>query len=316
MERVPPTIGAVRIGVPDLISNSYFPAVAAVELGYFAAEGLDAAVELVFPVPSAMAALREGELDFVAGAAHATLTAFPAWQGARLLAALAQRMYWLLVVRADLNPRRGDLRVVKGLRIGAAPGVDLGLLRLLAEAGIDVARDGVQIGPVPGAADAGVSFGVTAAKALEAGAIDGFWANAMGAEVAVRRGVGTVVLDVRRGDGPPLAGSYTFPAFVTTERQIAEAPDRVAAAVRAVVRAQRALREDPDRATAVGRRLFPELEAGLIAELIRRDAPYYEAAISPESVASLNQFAQDVGLLDRPVPYEQVVAMQFRSLWG
>ena len=43
---------------------------------------------------------------------------------------------------------------------------------------------------------------MTAAKALEDRKIDGFWANGMGAEVAVRRGVGTVVLDVRRGDGP------------------------------------------------------------------------------------------------------------------
>jgi ABC-type nitrate/sulfonate/bicarbonate transport system substrate-binding protein len=305
----------VRIAVPDLISNSYFPAIAAVELGFFRAEGLDATVELLFPVPKTMAALRDGELDYVAGAAHATLTAFPEWQGAKLLAAIGQHMYWLLVVRADLYPQRGDLSVLKGLRIGAAPGVDLGLHRLLAEAGIDVERDGVRIGPVPGATDAGVSFGVTAAKALEAHTLDGFWANAMGAEVAVRRGVGTVVLDVRRGDGPPGAQGYTFPAFVTTERRIAEAPDEVWAAVRALVRTQQALRDAPQRATAVGQKLFPAMEASLIAELIRRDLPYYDATISEPTVASLNRFAQDVGLLTQPVPYEQVVATQFSDLW-
>ena len=48
-----------------------------------------------------MEALRDGTLDFVAGAAHATLSAFPNWQGAKLLVALAQRMYWLLI-RRDL----------------------------------------------------------------------------------------------------------------------------------------------------------------------------------------------------------------------
>jgi ABC-type nitrate/sulfonate/bicarbonate transport system substrate-binding protein len=37
----------MRIAVPDLISNSYFPAVAAVELGFFKAEGLDAELSLV-----------------------------------------------------------------------------------------------------------------------------------------------------------------------------------------------------------------------------------------------------------------------------
>jgi NitT/TauT family transport system substrate-binding protein len=304
----------MRIAVPDLVSNSYFPAVAAVELGFFAAEGLDAQLELLFPVPKAMAALREGALDFVAGAAHATLTAFPNWQGAKLLMALAQRMYWLLVVRADRGARRGDLQVVRGLRLGAAPGPDVGLRRLLQEAGIDPERD-VQIGPIPGATEGEVSFGVTAARALEAGLLDGFWANAMGAEVAVRRGVGTVVLDVRRGDGPPAAQHYTFPALVTTERLIATAPEQVAAAIRAVVRAQRALRDDPTQATGVGRRLFPPLEADLIAELIARDAPFYDPTISEEAVAQLNRFAQEVGLLAAPVPYEQVVATRFRALW-
>ncbi len=305
---------ALRIAVPDLISNSYFPAVAAVELGFFKAEGLDATIELLFPVPKTMEALREGELDYVAGAAHATLMAFPEWRGAKILAALAQHMYWLLVLRADLQAKRGDLDAVKGLRIGAAPGVDLGLHRLLADAGIDEARDGVQIGPVPGATAAGISFGVTAAKALEEGRLDGFWANAMGAEVAVRRGVGTVVLDVRR-DGPPAAQGYTFPAFVTTERRIAEQPEQVASAVRAIVRTQRALKENPERATEVGRRLFGPTEADLIAELIRRDLPYYDPTISEATVASLNRFAQDVGLPSGPTPYEQVVATQFRELW-
>ena len=41
----------MRIAVPDLISNSYFPAIAALELGFFESEGLDAELELVFPVP-------------------------------------------------------------------------------------------------------------------------------------------------------------------------------------------------------------------------------------------------------------------------
>ena len=84
---------------------------------------------------------------------------------------------------------------------------------LLIAAGIDVERDGVRIAPVPGAAGAagaGINFGVTAAKALEERKIDGFWANGMGAEVAVRRGVGTVVLDVRRGDGPKHASTIRW----------------------------------------------------------------------------------------------------------
>ena len=45
---------------------------------------------------------------------------FLAWQGAKLLTALAQGMYWLLVLRSDLAATRGDVNAVKGLRLGAA----------------------------------------------------------------------------------------------------------------------------------------------------------------------------------------------------
>jgi NitT/TauT family transport system substrate-binding protein len=306
----------MRMAVPDLVSNSYFPAVAAVELGFFKAEGLDVTNELLFPVPKTMEALRDGRLDFVAGSAHATLTAFENWQGAKLVSALAQHTYWFLVLRADLRARRGELDKIKGLRIGAAPGVDLGLRRLLAEAGIDPENENVQIQPVPGATGASVSFGLTAAKALEEGKLDGFWANGMGAEVAVRRGAGTVVLDVRRGDGPAPARHFTFPALVTSDRVIARDPKAVEAAVRAIVKTQKALKEDPERATPVGEALFPPNEAKLIAELVRRDAPYYDATISEEVVTKMNRFARDLGLLLHDVPYEEVVAVEFAHVWG
>ena len=307
----------MRIAVPDLISNSYFPAIAAVELGFFKAEGLDVEkMELLFPVPKMMEALRDGALDFVAGSAHAVLMAFPDWKGAKLLAALAQRMYWLLVLRADIEAQRGQVEAVKGLRIGAAPGVDYGLKRLLIEAGIDPARDRVEIAPVPGATGATVSFGLTAAKALEEGKIDGFWANAMGAEIAVRRGVGKIILDVRRGDGPEAARHYTFPALITTDARIERDPESAAGAIRALTRAQRALRENPARATEIGRRVFPPAEAEIIAGLVERDLPYYNPAIAEETVVKMNRFAADVGLLSGPVAYEQVVATKFRHLWN
>jgi len=305
----------IRIAVPDLISNSYFPAIAAVELGFFKSEGLDASIDLLFPIPKTYQALRDGELDFVVGSAHAALMAFPNWQGAKLLAAVAQHTYWFLVIRSDLKPRRGDLSVVKGLRIGAAPGVDFSLKRLLAEAGIDSGRDNVQVMPIPGAASSNVSFGLSAAKALEEGTLDGFWANGMGCEVALRRGVGTMVLDVRRGDGPPAARHYTFPALVSTDNRINRKPASAVAAIRALMKAHQALRADINRATEVGKKRFPPAEAELIAELVRRDLPYYDPAISPETVSHMNRFAHDIGLLSAQVPYEQVVATQFSHLW-
>ena len=115
----------LKLAVPDLISNSYFPAVAAVELGFFAHEGLDVSLEMIFPVSKCYEALRDGVIDLVGGTAHGALAAFPEWRGAKLLAAQAQGMYWFLVMRADLGAKRGDLTAVKGKRIGAAPWVEM-----------------------------------------------------------------------------------------------------------------------------------------------------------------------------------------------
>jgi len=305
----------MRLAIPDLISNSYFPALAAAELGFFEREGIAVSAVLIFPVDRAYVALRDGEVDFVAGAAHGALAAFPEWRGVRLLGALAQGMYWFLVMRAELGIARGDLAALKGRRIGAAPWVEMGLRRLLLAAGLDPIRDRIDIAPVPGATGTSVNFGLTAAEALATGKIDGFWANGMATELAVTTGVGRIVLDVRRGDGPPGCFNYTMPVLATTERLIERSPKAATAAVRALVATQHVLKQDVSRATEVGRKRFPQREAALIAPIVQRDLPFYDAAIGETTVAAVNAFARDMGLLSGDVPYDRIVATQFRYLW-
>ena len=70
----------MKLAVPDMISNSYFPAITAIEFGFFKKEGLDVALELIFPVDKAYAALHSGAVDFVGGSAHSALAAFPQWR--------------------------------------------------------------------------------------------------------------------------------------------------------------------------------------------------------------------------------------------
>jgi NitT/TauT family transport system substrate-binding protein len=113
-------------------------------------------------------------------------------------------------------------------------------------------------------------------------------------------------LDARR-DGTAEMKGYTFPALACTEKTIRERPEVARAAIKAVKQAQQALREDPNRATAIGRKLFPPQEASLIAELIRRDASFYQPEISPQAVKSMNQFARELGLLSYEVNYGDVV---------
>src|SRR5260370_3403526 len=127
----------MKLAIPDLISNSYCPALAAAELGFFEREGLEVSAELIFPVDRAYAALRDGAVDFVGGAAHGALAAFPAWRGVKLLGALAQGMYWFLVMRAEFGIVRGDLGPLRGRRIGAAPSVERRLRRRLTTSRLD-----------------------------------------------------------------------------------------------------------------------------------------------------------------------------------
>jgi NitT/TauT family transport system substrate-binding protein len=305
----------MKLAVPDLITNSYFPAVAAAELGFFRAEGMDIEVELIAPTGRTYDAMRDGYADFVVAEAHAGLSAFPEWQGMKLLCAISQGMYWFLVMHADIAGERGDLSVVRGRRIAAAPWVELGLRRLLREAGIDPEHD-VHIAPLEGSLGPKVNIGVTVAKALAERRIDGFWANGMGAELAVANGAGKIVLDVRRGDGPKAAFGYTLPSLAASDRLVTEHPQAAAGAVRAIVATLKALRDDPTLATEVGKKVFPAAEANLIAKLVRRDLPYYDARLTPEFIASMNCFARDTGILKGDPLYDQVVAVSLAPLWS
>jgi ABC-type nitrate/sulfonate/bicarbonate transport system substrate-binding protein len=304
----------LRIAAVDLISNTCFPVLAADELGYFKAEGLQAHIELIAML-GATKALRAGSADaMIAGSVHDILTEFPGWQGAKIVVALSQGTPWLLVVRKDLPAKRGDLNAIKGLRLTAAHGPDLALRQMLIGAGIDPKRD-VQIVDLPGAQSRDVSFGIFAARALEAGEIDGFWANAMGAETAVSRGAGKILIDVRRGDDPDDVRHFTFAGMATTDEFLARSPEALAAAVRAIVRAQKALRADPSLARQVGKQKFPAEAAELIANVVARDVEFYNPVITEEAIARMNRFAQSAGHLSRPVPYDQVVAVRYRDLW-
>ena len=75
----------MKLALPDLISNSYFPALAAVELGFFRDEGIDVSLELMSPADKAFSALAAGEVDLVGAEAHAALAVFPQWRGVKLI---------------------------------------------------------------------------------------------------------------------------------------------------------------------------------------------------------------------------------------
>jgi NitT/TauT family transport system substrate-binding protein len=304
----------MRIAAVDLISNTCFPLLAADELGLFKAEGLHVEIALL-PALRGTEALHNGTVDLLAaGSVYDALTQFPQWKGCKIIVALSQGTPWLLVLRSDLDARRGDINAVKGLRLTAAEGPDQALKQMLLGAGIEPGHD-VEIVELPGARGSKVSFGVFAARALQSRQIDGFWANAMGAELAVSCGAGKVLIDVRRGDDPADVRSFTFAALATTDAWLERERPSAERLVRAVVKAQRMLRADPSLARKVGAEKFPADAAELITRTIERDIPFYDPVISEDAVVRMNAFAHGIGHLSGPVPYEQVVDVRFRKFW-
>ena len=301
----------MRLTVVDAISPSYFVAIAAVQLGFFREEGVD--MEFVFSPPNPSQALKDGGIDFIAGSPYTGLRTFPAWRGGILLCALAHYTYWFLAIRSDVECERGDVRAVKGLRLSASAEPGQAMRRLLEEAGIDMQRDDVRIVPSPRRTSPNAAW--EGVDAIEEGISDGYWGNGLRADLGVKRGIAKILLDVRRGDGPPAARHWTFPALMTTERLVREQPNIAAGAVRAIVKTQRALRANPQLAVKAAERLFPAEETSLIAFEIARDAPFYDATITEEMIAHISRFARDIGALEGEVRYGDVVATQLTALW-
>ena len=52
------------------------------------------------------------------------------------------------------------------------------------------------------------------------------------------------------------------------------------------------------------------------ADVVRRDLPYYDATVREGFVLGMNEFMAGLGWLKGPVPYEQVVAVEFNDLWA
>ena len=304
-----------RLMVADVDSPSYFVATAAVQLGFFRQEGVEVEFVPEYGARHGPERLRDGSIHFFGGPAFAATRAFPAWKGAKLLCALAQRSYWFMGVRKDLDIPRGDLAALEGLRISSSFAFPRTALRhMFVEAGLDMDHDAVRI--VESLPSASEWHSLDGVKTIRENLADGFWGNGMRLALAERAGLAKLHLDLRRGDGPPGAAFYNFAALTVTDALIEREPEVAAAAIRAIRATQRALQADPSLARKVGDALFPGEQAEVMPTLIARDSPFYDAGIGPEAIEGLNRFAMANGLIDRPLAAEEIAATRFSDLWA
>ncbi len=296
----------IKIGTtPSFI---FLPLYAAEQLGYFKAEGITAQFVDFEGGAEVTTAMVGGSIDTGGTMAERPLILVEKGFGAKNLVALENRNPLHLILRKDHAAK--EVKDLKGSKLGmtrAGSGTDLSLRALLKDAGLEPDRDVAII------AVGGVS---SAMAALKAGQIDGY----MGAEPAGALAVQQLKLaryfvDPRLGQGPKFLQFMTFSTLQASDKWLAANPQLAERLVRAVVKTLKRMREDPESAVAVGQKLFPTMDPAIIRAVIAIEKNTYSPAITEEAIRLCNQFQKQVGSVKTDIPYDKVVATQFKHLW-
>jgi len=296
----------VKIGTtPSFI---FLPLYAAEQLGYFKAEGITAQFVDFEGGAEVTTAMVGGSIDTGGTMVERPLILAEKGFGAKNLLALENRNPLHLIIRKD-SPAK-EVKDLKGTKLGmtrAGSGTDLSLRALLKDAGLEPDKDVAII------AIGGVS---SSTAALKAGQVDGFMGGEPATAIAVQQlKLARYFIDPRLGQGPKFLQFMTFPTLQASDKWLSANPQLSERMVRALVKTLKRLREDPEAAVGVGQKLFPTMDVAIIRSIVAIEKNTYSPAISEEAMRLCNQFQKQVGSVKAEIPYDKVVATQFKHLW-
>src|SRR5574337_745916 len=261
----------VKIGsTPSFI---FLPVYAAEELGYFKAEGITAEFVDFEGGAEVTTAMVGGSIEMGATMVERPMILAEKGFGAKNLVALENKNPLFLLVRDDVKAMKGDVKALKGLKLGMTKpgsGTDLSLRALLKDAGL-----------VPDQDVAVVSLGGPSAQvaALKAKSVDGVMTSEPAGAIAVSQlKIARFFVDTRRGEGPKFLQHMTFSTLQAGDKFIQANPDLTGKLVRAIVKTLKRLREDPEAGVQVGQRVFPKMEVALIRQIIAVEKNTYYPA--------------------------------------
>jgi len=296
----------VRIGTtPSFI---FLPLYAAEQLGYFKAEGITAQFVDFEGGAEVTTAMVGGSIDTGGTMSERPLILAEKGFGAKNLLALENRNPLHVVIRKDSAAK--DVKDLKGTKLGmtrAGSGTDLSLRALLKDAGLEPDKDVAII------AIGGVS---SATAALKAGQVDGYMGGEPAGAIAVQQlKLARYFIDPRLGQGPKFLQFMTFPTLQASDKWLSANPQLGERVVRALVKTLKRLREDPEAAVTVGQKLFPTMDVTVIRSIVAIEKNTYSPVITEEAMRLCNQFQKQVGSVKTEIPYDKVVATQFKHLW-
>jgi NitT/TauT family transport system substrate-binding protein len=282
------------------------PIYLAITKGFFADEGFD--VKMLTTDGGSMhtnAVLSGQAFAFIGGPEH---NAFAKLRGADLRAVVnvSDRSTVYLVAKQGQGPAPGQLMptYLKGKAIAVAPYGSTPnsiILYFLRKWGLDPKADVIINEMSTAVVLAGVKFGVSTVGVAQ--------------EPFVTRGLREGVWDEPFLNVPKELGPYAWTTLNVRLATIKDEPGTVRKFVKAVIRGLKFAQENREETAIVARKEFPTMsEEDLKATLARSYADQawsIDGSVSPQSWDTASKIVLEAGILQRAVPYDDVVDMQF-----
>jgi NitT/TauT family transport system substrate-binding protein len=284
----------------------YLPLYVAKYRGYFAAEGLDVETVVIENGSGPTNALLTGQaFAMIGGPEH---DAFAKLKGAELRAivnVVARGNNYMVAAKGQERPEAVDWAdYLKGKTIatGAYSGTPNSITRyLLAQAKLDPQRDVQMVETTIAGVLVAVKVGQAQVAVL----------NEPGVTQGERAGIwGEPILNIPRSLGP-----YAYSVINVRADTIEKNPALVQRFVRAMIKGLAATYADPKDAAQVAKQEFPTMPLDdLTATLDRSFADEIwsrDGFIEPAAWTTAQAVVTSAGLLKAPVPYDQIIDMQF-----
>lgn len=313
----PPALAQPKIPAKIAVLRSafvYFTPYVAEAKGFFAKHEL--AAELVYFRSGAetTTAVVSGSTEFVALATEHVVQVREKGLKLKAIVANLTDSPFTLIVRKEVelpSAARGYPHVVrdlKGLKLGITgrgASTDFTLRFLLKEAGLDPDRDVTII------ATGGVA---TSLAALQKGDIQGYLAfEPIQTQAVYGLGIARPVIDIRKGEGPPVLRDYAFNSMVAREEFLAAHPDAARRMVEAVLDTHRFLM-DPgnfEEVAAIAEKYFKGVDSRLLRQILTDSLKGYRPLLTRQAVANISEMLKFAGLIKQPAAYEDVVDTRF-----
>ncbi|MCH6264343.1 ABC transporter substrate-binding protein [Neobacillus citreus] len=300
-------VQTVKFGVTP--SFLFLPVYVAQDNGFFEKEGIKAEFIEFQGGAEVTSAMLGGSIDFGATLSERPAVLAEKGMAAKNVMSLQNKLAFTLVARSGLDLKPGDVKALKGKKIGVTRlggGLDQALRALLRDAGLDPEKD------VSIVATGGVANGVAA---MESKAVDA----SMGAEPATSmgalKGISESIVDFRNGEGPKSVQTMSFPTLQANDKYIQNNEELTRKVVRAIAKAQKAMRENPQIGVDSAKKLFKDLDDELLKSIMEKEKGMFHAAITEDMSESIIQAMKTSGEVTKNLSHKDITAVEFEKEW-